>query len=125
MTFDQFLGQIQNRGHLSSQAEAERAARATLETLAERLAGGEADHLAAQLPREIGEFLRRGDSAGSERLDLQAFYRRVSEREGTELPDAVHHARAVVGVVREAVSPGEFDDIKTQLPEEFEELLQA
>lgn len=125
MTFDQFLGQIQNRGHLSSQADAERAARATLETLAERLAGGEAENLAAQLPREIGEYLRRGDPSKSERLDLQGFYHRVSEREGTELPDAVHHAKAVVGVLKEAVSQGEFDDIRTQLPEEFKELLEA
>ncbi|MEX2541140.1 MAG: DUF2267 domain-containing protein [Trueperaceae bacterium] len=125
MTHDQFIGQVQNRGHLSTRADAERATRATLETLAERLAGGEAGHLASQLPREIGEHLRRADESEVERLDLDGFYQRVSEREGRELPEAVHHAKAVIGVVREAVSAGEFADVETQLPEEFRHLLEA
>lgn len=124
MTHDQFIGEVQNRGHLSSREDAERAVRATLETLAERLAGGEADHLAAQLPHELGEHLRReGDSV--ERLSLDDFYRRVSEREGNEHPEAVHHAKAVIGVLREAVSEGEFGDVESQLPEEFRHLLEA
>jgi uncharacterized protein (DUF2267 family) len=125
MTHDQFIGQVQNRGHLSSRADAERAIRVTLETLARRLAGGEAGHLAAQLPREIGEHLRRGDGEEVERLGLDDFYHRVSEMEGSELPEAVHHVKAVIGVLREAVSPGEFADVKTQLPEEFKFLLEA
>jgi uncharacterized protein (DUF2267 family) len=124
MTHDQFIGQVQNRAHLSSRADAERATRVTLETLAERLAGGEAGHLAAQLPREIGEYLIH-DGDKFERLDLNAFYKRVSEREGSELPEAVHHAKAVIGVVREAVSEGEFADVLTQLPEEFKHLMEA
>ena len=127
MTHDQFIGQVQNRGHLEGRAEAERATRATLETLAERLAGGEASNLAAQLPREIGEYLRSAPEGGQqfERLELDQFYQRVSEREGSELPDAVHHAKAVMGVLREAVSPGEFADIEQQLPPEYKQLLEA
>ena len=124
MTFDQFLGRVQNRGHMDSREEAQRATRATLETLAERLAGGEASNLAAQLPREIGEYLKH-DGDGFERIDLDEFYRRVSEREALEAPEAVHHAKAVMGVLREAVTPGEFGDIEQQLPEEFKPLLQA
>lgn len=125
MTHDQFIGQVQNRAHLSTRADAERATRATLETLAERLAGGEASHLAAQLPREIGEHLRRAEDADVERLDLDTFYRRVSDREGRELPEAVHHAKAVIGVLREAVSAGEFADVEAQLPDVFRQLLEA
>jgi uncharacterized protein (DUF2267 family) len=124
MTFDQIIGQVQNRGHLASREDAERAVRATLETLAERLAGGEAEHLAAQLPRELGLHLTRSDGA-FERLGLDDFYRRVSEREGAELPEAVHHAKAVIGVLREAVSAGEFEDVRSQLPKEFDHLLEA
>ncbi len=55
MKHDEFIGQMQYRARLSSRGAAERATRATLETLAERLAGGEARDLAAQLPPEIGE----------------------------------------------------------------------
>ena len=59
MKHDEFIGQVQHRARLSSRGAAERATRATLEPLAERLAGGEADDLAAQLPLELGEHLRR------------------------------------------------------------------
>lgn len=124
MTHEQFIGLVQNRGHLDSRDDAERATRATLETLAERLAGGEADDLAAQLPREIGEYLRH-EGQKFERLELAQFYERVSEREGSELSDAVHHAKSVVSVLREAVSAGEFADIEQQLPEEYRPLLEA
>jgi uncharacterized protein (DUF2267 family) len=50
MKHDAFIGQVQHHARLDSRGAAERATRATLETLAERLAGGEANDLAAQLP---------------------------------------------------------------------------
>jgi uncharacterized protein (DUF2267 family) len=61
MKHDECIGQGQHRARLSSRGEAERATRATLETLAERLVGGEAKDLAAQLPPEIGEHLQASD----------------------------------------------------------------
>ena len=47
MQHDEFIAQVQARARLSSRGDAERATRATLETLAERLAGGLRDKLAA------------------------------------------------------------------------------
>ena len=55
MEHDEFIGQVQHRARLGSRGDAERATRATLETLAERIADGAANNLAAQLPNEIGE----------------------------------------------------------------------
>ncbi len=77
MKHDEFIGQVQYRARLSSRGDAERATRATLETLAERLAGGETNDLASQLPREIGEHLRREWSGIGERFSLDEFFRRV------------------------------------------------
>lgn len=57
MQFHEFLGQVQNRAQLSSLADAEIAVRATLTTLAERLAGGEPKDLASQLPEPLGQYL--------------------------------------------------------------------
>ncbi len=125
MKHDEFIGQVQYRAQLSSRGEAERATRATLETLAERLAGGEAKDLAAQLPLEIGEHLRGQWSALGERFSLDEFFRRVSRREGADLPDAVFHARVVIEVLSEAVSKGEIDDVRAQLPTEFDELFES
>jgi uncharacterized protein (DUF2267 family) len=125
MKHDEFIGQVQYRARLSSRGAAERATRATLETLAERLAGGEAKDLAAQLPPEIAEYLQGGWSAMGERFSLAEFFRRVSQREGADLPDAVFHARAVIEVLSEAVSQGEMDDVRAQLPAEFDRLFEA
>lgn len=123
MTYDEFIGQVQSRARLGSTGEAVRATRATLEVLGQRLFGGEAKDLAAQLPQEVGYYLRQGKS--NERFGLNEFFRRVSESEGVDLPVAVHHARAVISVVHDAVSQGEIDDVRDQLPEEFAPLFEA
>ncbi len=125
MKHDEFIGQVQHRARLSSRGEAERATRATLETLAERLAGGEARDLAAQLPPEIGDHLRGQWSDMGERFSLAEFFRRVSLREGVDPPAAVFHARTVIEVLGEAVSQGELDDVRAQLPAEFDRLFEA
>jgi uncharacterized protein (DUF2267 family) len=83
------------------------------------LLGGEPKDLASQLPPEIGLHLLRYAGMG-ERFSLDEFYKRVSEREGEDLPQAVFHARAVIRVLSEAVSGGEINDILAQLPPEFD-----
>lgn len=125
MKHDEFIGQVQHRARLNSRGAAEHATRATLETLAERLAGGEADDLAAQLPPELGEYLRGEGAALGERFSLDEFFQRVSLRERVDLPDAVFHARAVIEVLSLAVSKGEMDDVRAQLPAEFARLFEA
>lgn len=59
MKHDEFIGHVQHGARLASRGAAERATRAALETLRERVPDGLADNLAAQLPTEIGEHLRR------------------------------------------------------------------
>ncbi len=128
MDYDEFVGQVQYHARLPSGGDAVRAIRATLETLADRLSGGEADNLADQLPREIGEYLRRealDDLYQGEGFDLNQFYQRVAEREGIPFLDAAFHARAVMEVLQHAVSPGEMDDVRAQLPKGYAPLFQS
>ena len=126
MQFDEFVGQVQSRARLASKGEALAAIRATLETLAQRLAGGEADHLASQLPREIGVYLQAvSDTDGGQRFTLDEFFQRVSEREKAALPAAAYHARVVVELLREAVSAGEIADLRSQLPDDYQPLFEA
>jgi uncharacterized protein (DUF2267 family) len=122
MRHDEFIGQVQHHARLSSRGDAERATRAMLETLAERLAGNEPFDLAAQLPREIGHYLQHHGAGKGEHLSLDEFFKRVSIREGVDLPDAVFHARAVAAVLVDAVSHGEMRDVFAQLPEEYNRL---
>src|SRR6266567_2786517 len=122
LRYDEFLGQVQHRARLGSHAEAERATHATLETLAERLAGGEAHDLAAQLSPELARSLEAPDAGIGAKLTLNEFFELVSEREGVDLEDSTLHARVVIGVLTEAVSLGEIKDVRVQLPAAFAQL---
>ena len=123
MKYDEFVGEVENRGRLPSRGDAVRAIQATLETLAERIREGEASDLAAQLPPEIGTFLRKVDE--TERFPVEDFFLRVAAKETADLPDATHHARAVIAVLQEAVTTGEIDDIRAQLPDSYAPLFEA
>jgi uncharacterized protein (DUF2267 family) len=124
MDYHQFLGQVQHRAQLGTFEEAVRATRATLETLGERLYGGEAGNLAAQLPEELGHYLLE-TAACSEAFDLDEFINRVQMREGVDLPLAVFHSRVVCQVMREAVSPTLMKKVLDQLPPEYDTFIQS
>ena len=125
MKHDEFIGQVQHRARLGSRGDAERATWATLQTLGERLAGGEAKDFASQLPPVLAEYALSGCAGAGERFSVGEFFQRVSNREGVDVPRAAHHARAVIEVVQEAISKGEIDDICAQLPSEYNQLFQA
>jgi uncharacterized protein (DUF2267 family) len=125
LKYDEFIAQVRHRAGLGSHAEAERATRATLETLAERLAGGEAHDLASQLSPELARYLELPDAGIAAKLTLDEFFELVSEREGVDLPDATLHARVVIGVLTEAVSLGEIKDVRVQLPAAFAQLFKV
>lgn len=124
MDYDTFVGEVQNRAQLPSREDAVRVIRITLETFSERLEPGAADNLAAQLPDEIGRHLSKVDEV--EGFGWDEFVDRIVEKGGydpdDEAADAVHHARSVIDVVEEATTAGELEDVRAQLPEEFEEL---
>jgi len=117
MQYHEFVGQVQQRAKLPGEGQAIHAIHATLETLSERLSGGEADELAAQLPAEIGHYLRLAKTI--EKFGMDEFFDRVSAREGVALGPAMHHARVVMSVLTEAVTPGEIEDARAQLPEDL------
>ena len=125
MKYDQFIKHVQTLAHLTSHDEAERATRATLEIIKERIVGNEASQLAAQLPKELGEFLRGREGGDGQYFRIEEFYRRVSEKESVDLTVAAIHARAVFAVLKEAVSPGEFADVRANFSDDYEELFTA
>lgn len=125
MRYDEFVGRVQHTARLASRGEAERAIRATLETLSERLLPDAASHLAAQLPVEVALHLTGGHSF--RHLTLHEFYDRVARREGhgVDAAKAAFHAREVLQTVREAVTPGAMHKLEEQLPVEYHDLLHA
>jgi uncharacterized protein (DUF2267 family) len=123
MQHDEFLGAVQHRGRMASRQEAERAIEATLGTLAERLAGGAAGNLAAQLPPETAAAMR--DVEFAEAFSMDEFFARISRREGVDLPKSVHHARAVIDVLKDAVADGAMAHVRAQLPQEWGRLFES
>jgi uncharacterized protein (DUF2267 family) len=104
------------------QDQAESVAHATLRTLADRITAGEAQDLAAQLPGPLKDDLRK-DREEAEAFDVDEFLRRVGERAHVDESTARTGAAATMVTVREAVTPGEFDDITSQLPQAYRELV--
>ncbi|NRQ39660.1 DUF2267 domain-containing protein [Nonomuraea sp. NN258] len=127
MQHDQFIGQVQARAHLGRRDQAERASRATLETLGERIPDGLADNLAAQLPHEIGENLRRVeafDQAGTgEHFGRQEFIHRVADRAGVAEPQAAYLARVVLEVTDEATQGDIMGRVYDSLPKDLRSLV--
>jgi uncharacterized protein (DUF2267 family) len=124
---DEFIGQVQSRARLGSRGDAERVTRAVLETLGERVPDGLADNLASQLPREIGEHLRRtvgGDGTG-DRFDRNTFVDRVTHRAGLDGPQAVFVARVVFEVVDQATQGAVMAKVREALPPDLRPVLTA
>lgn len=130
MQHDEFIGQVQALARLDSRGAAESATRATLETLAERLPAGLADNLAAQLPVEVGENIRRVLAApdrpeSGERFDRREFFQRVAARAGADEPKAAHETRAVFDVVRQATTGAVMDKVESALPPDLRDVAET
>ena len=122
MKYDEFISQVQHRAKLNSREDAVRASSATLETLGERLAGGEAKDLASQLPQELALYLERAHTSIQQSFSLDEFFWRVSQREGVDLTESTYHARVVIALLSELVTLGEIENVKSQLPKGFAKL---
>ncbi|MEA2254578.1 MAG: hypothetical protein QOG35_623 [Solirubrobacteraceae bacterium] len=120
MDYDRFLTAVEQAAGVDRE-RAELATRATLQTLAERIAAGEARDLAAELPAELAPWI--GTTTPAERFGVDEFVRRIAEREEVDVADAERHARAVLGALGQAVSPRELDDVAAELPKDFAALL--
>ncbi|WP_199572643.1 DUF2267 domain-containing protein [Streptomyces murinus] len=65
MRHDEMIGKVQALAQLPDRGSAERAAHAVVTTLSERLPSGLARHVAAQLPPDMADAMRRAADAGA------------------------------------------------------------
>lgn len=121
MNDKEFYRSVAQRAGLSRE-EAADLTRATLETLADRVSGGEARDLAAELPEPLAQPLRSGDEA-AKRFDLEEFVRRVSERTGLTATETTRGIRAVFVTLREVADSDEFTEVMAQLSKDFRTLI--
>jgi uncharacterized protein (DUF2267 family) len=120
-----FLERVADRTGLPSD-RLEPAVDAVLETLAERIAGGQVDDLIARLPLRLHEPLKRGKASSggkAQPMALDEFIRRVGERAELD-PDQVRDAvRGVMETLHEAVGEEEYRDMIVELPSDLRALL--
>jgi uncharacterized protein (DUF2267 family) len=119
------LDRVEGRAGLDRHG-AQRALEAVLETLAERIAGGEVDDLIESLPEELRPPLERGrerTGGKAQRMSLDEFISRVAEREGVSTEDALDHAQAVFITLREVIPDKEWADLLAELPRGYAEAL--
>ena len=121
MKYDAFIGAVARRAGIPEE-KAVALTHACLQTLAERITGGEARDLAAELPKELREQVRK--SRAAESFNLDEFHRRVGDRSGMDAATVRNASPAVLATLREAVSTGEFKDMASQLSRDFRQLIE-
>ncbi len=125
MKYDQFIKQVQSFAQLESREAAEKATKATLEVLRDRIVGDEASQLAAQLPGDLAKCLEGREGQPGDHFKVEEFYERISQKEGVDVVTAASHAKVVFSVLNMAVTPGEFQDVTANFSEDYEELFAA
>ena len=128
LRYNQFIDQVQQRTGLQSRDKAVRITRATLGTLGERVYRSTLDDLAAQLPDKLKKLIKARahpemTPQDVERYSLGEFYNRVNARADLGTLETSEEAKAVISVLRDAVTAGEWADLRAELPEEYDQLL--
>jgi uncharacterized protein (DUF2267 family) len=121
MTYEGFISTVQEVAHIPTD-EAERSACATLQTLSERVSAGETEDIAERLPDRLRSCLSTGDGPAAT-FHADEFVRRVAERADVDEPAAHRDARAVFSALFHSVGPEEFYDLRSELPSDFDPLL--
>lgn len=121
MKSDQFLAQVRQLGEYRDNGEAEYVSKVVLGELGERLAAGERDNLAAQLPPELGPAVTESTYPGG-RYGVEEFIHRIGQRLGTGDQTARWDTSVVLSTVTQAVSGGELNNMLSQLPAGYAEL---
>lgn len=111
--------EIRDRGDLETTDAARDAAKATMRTLGERIAHGEAEALADGLPDELAGAIA-GPGGEAEAFGPEEFVDRVSDREDeADREAAQRHVRATLETVGTRANRQEWRDVREQLPGEY------
>ncbi|RKR85833.1 uncharacterized protein (DUF2267 family) [Micromonospora pisi] len=122
MNYNTFIDMVAQRADVDPETAVD-LSQSTLEVLADRLTSGEAIDLAAQLPQPL-QALMQNPPDRAERFGVSEFVDRVAGRANVDPALARNGVRAVMTTVREAVTGGEFDEVMSQLPRDFRDMVE-
>lgn len=114
MKYRELVKKVQDYSGFSDK-ESEDALQLVTETLATRLTEGERKDFASQLPEELKE-MTLSIEGQQEKLSKDEFYKEIEETQGIDEGHAKKQIMAVWQALKDALTPGQIDHIKTQLP---------
>ncbi|WP_214369518.1 DUF2267 domain-containing protein [Pseudonocardia sp. H11422] len=120
MDYQAFITIVQQAADIAGE-QAERAVCPTLQTLAQRISKGEAEDLAGRVPEQLRSCLQH--EGPRSRLSLDDFLQHVEQQIGADRPTAEKVTRGVFAALWSAVGAKEFFDMRTELPKDFQPLL--
>jgi uncharacterized protein (DUF2267 family) len=121
MSFRELIKRVQlNSGF--SDSESKEALELMVESLAERLTAGERKDFASQLPQELQTIALTAPNDIAEYYDKDIL-KEFMEREGIEEARAKKQIMSAWNALKEAISEGEINDIRSQLPNSMVALL--
>jgi uncharacterized protein (DUF2267 family) len=120
MKYDEFVQAVAERTG-TERDEAERTAIIVLQVLGDRLTGDEAFDLFAQLPARLKTSVTLTQVPMP--MNRDEFVQRVASELHVDRDEARKRVRGVFGVLRQAVTWGELEDVILQLDPEYADLL--
>lgn len=116
-----FVRDVQGQADLKSPVDAERACRATVSALGERLTARQAEELGSGLPENLEPSLTHHSGKGkAQRFDAHEFLDKVSGEIGSVDQDEVEsEVTAVLHTIREWAPPRQVETTIAQLPRDL------
>ncbi len=123
MKAEEFYARVHELGGLESRKEGKRWSIAILRALWHLLPDAETRrHFASQLPRALKSALL-DEPPRTLLMDRDAFVQHVAATLGVHAPDGARALRIVYQVLREALSPGQIDELEAHIPKDVAALL--
>ncbi|MCL6431635.1 MAG: DUF2267 domain-containing protein [Anaerolineae bacterium] len=122
------MRRVMARSGLADPDEADRAIRAVLFALADTVSHDEVHDMASQLPKEYKDLVmgRLGERRPVQPMAWGDLVSRVQSEMGLETREAAEHVtRSVFAILKDAVSPGEIEDVLQELPLDLRETMRS
>ncbi len=116
MNYRQLIKKVQDYSGFSDK-ESEDALQVVVETLATRLTPEERKDFSSQLPAELQKVAEAVTT--TRKLSADDFFKDIIEAENIDEGRAKKQIMAVWQALKDAISPGEIEDIKAQLPKDL------
>lgn len=121
-TYRRLLKEVQNVTKLDALEQAEKALQTTLACLVRRLTPGEAKDLISQLPSMLQPKLKPELRGPDKRVTRESIEENLTKELKVEKSRASEILSAVCDVIAQSISPGQLEDVRSQLPRELQEV---